>query len=121
MDRAAGPPWCTLNSPANPATLGSIVTVFATGTGVTSPASVEGAVATSTEVRPVEQVAVALGGIPAQTVYAGPSPGSLTSITQINLRLPDTLPSGQDYTPSAWPIQIAAGRLTEIVTIALKQ
>ena len=82
----------TLNSSTNPAKLGSIVTLFATGTGITNPASVEGAVATSIEARPAIIPTIALASASVlETIYAGPSPGSLTSVTQLNLRLPAVL------------------------------
>jgi len=91
----------TLNNPANPALLGSLMTIFVDGLGATSPASVEGAVSVSTDARPVANVAVWLAGpSPATVLYAGPSPGSLSSVTQINLRLPTALTG---YA-SSWPL-----------------
>ena len=110
----------TLNTPANPAALGSIVTLFANGTGVTNPASVEGAVAPSIEARPVGQSLVELeGAANLDVLYYGPSPGSLTSITQMNLRLPATVP--QLFPLSAWPIYFNLNGLpTQLPTISLK-
>ena len=113
----------TLNSPANPAKLGSIVTMFATGTGVTSPASEAGAIAESIDARPVQVPPVVLygirGGFPLDVLYAGPSPGSLTSVTQLNLRLPDSLASADtSYSLSAWPLAFLDTAL-EFTTISL--
>ena len=78
----------TLNSLANAASGGSIVSVFVNGLGATSPASVEGALATSTAPQPTAVYTVSLFGPPTEVVYVGPSPGSLSSVTQINLRVP---------------------------------
>jgi uncharacterized protein (TIGR03437 family) len=113
----------TLNNPANPAKLGSIVTLFATGTGATNPQSIEGAVARSTDARPFWPASIILGGvvggIPTEILYSGPSPGSLTSVTQINLRLPGSVPPGVGWQLTAWPI-VFTGPLTQLATIALK-
>jgi uncharacterized protein (TIGR03437 family) len=114
----------TLNSPSNPAQLGSIITVFATGTGITSPPSIEGAVATSIDPRPVTPPVVVLGGapggFPTQVLYAGPSLGSLTSVTQLNLRLPESLAGAVSSFPmSQWPILFYTGKITQLLTIAL--
>lgn len=113
----------TLNSPENPAKLGTIVTLFATGTGVTSPASEAGAIAQSIDARPAQIPAVVLygktGGIPLTAVYAGPSPGSITSVTQFNLRLPESIPFAEySYSPSAWPIAFLDTAL-EFATISI--
>jgi uncharacterized protein (TIGR03437 family) len=114
----------TVNGAENPAALGSIVTLFATGTGLTVPSSETGTVATSIEKRPVITPVILLdgarGGIQAQLLYAGPSPGSSTSVTQLNLRLPDSISSAP--TPlllKYWLIKLD-GALTQVVTIALK-
>ncbi len=109
-----------LNGPANPARLGSIITVFATGTGTTSPPSEEGTLATGISARRVGSTAITLGGpIPTEVLYAGFSPGSLTSVTQFNVRLPSSLPPNSNWPLSAWPIFAGTGPLTQIATVAL--
>jgi uncharacterized protein (TIGR03437 family) len=110
----------TLNSPSSPAKLGSIVTLFATGIGATRPPSIEGTVATSLDARPVTAPAVILAGLIAtQVLYAGPSPGSSSSVTQLNVRLPASVPANS-FPLSQWPILIyTPGQTYELVTIAL--
>jgi uncharacterized protein (TIGR03437 family) len=78
----------TPNSDANSAHAGEIVTVFVTGLGVTVPASVAGEVASSIQVTPAANVRITAGNLPVELVYIGPSPGSLTSVTQVNFRVP---------------------------------
>jgi uncharacterized protein (TIGR03437 family) len=84
---------------------------------------VEGAVANSIDARPVTVpniiLAGGIGGIPTQILYAGPSPGSLTSVTQFNLRLPTSLPLNT-FPLSQWPILFFNGAITQLLTIALK-
>ena len=114
----------TLNSPMNPARLGSIVTLFATGMGVTSPSSMTGALAGSTDAKPVVVPTVILngriGGFVAEVLYAGPSPGSLTSVTQFNVRLPSSLAAAQwTYPMEEWPILFASNeRQTTTISLA---
>jgi uncharacterized protein (TIGR03437 family) len=78
----------TPNSDQNPAAPGSIVTIFLTGLGDTHPSSIEGTVATSIAPTPIAPFSLGVGGPPAQIEYIGPSPGSLSSITQVNFRIP---------------------------------
>jgi uncharacterized protein (TIGR03437 family) len=87
---AALNPDGTVNSPANPAPAGSYVALFAVGMGATSDG--DGAIAKTARNR--NDVAVTFGPSfqPAPTVlYAGPSPGSISALTQINVQLPPGL------------------------------
>lgn len=62
----------TINSPSNPAALGSIVQVFATGEGQTTPAGVDGTLDGSPAPQPAAQpVTAMIGGVPANVTYAG--------------------------------------------------
>ncbi len=78
----------TINSPANPAILGSLVTVFAnSGSG-------NGQIATVARnqcicaIRIVGDQVLGEYLAPATVTYGGPAPGQLDAITQINFRLP---------------------------------
>lgn len=86
----------TLNSPANPAKLGSVVTFFGTGGGATNPPSLPGEVAPLTELRRLAaqpRVSSFPPNSPAPTIeFAGVAPGQLTAVNQFNIRLPATLP-----------------------------
>jgi len=83
----------TLNSPRNPAKKGSRVMLFGTGGGPTIPPSVAGEV-TPLALRLLKYDAqVQIGGGPMATVeYAGAAPGLVAGATQINIKLPDTIP-----------------------------
>ena len=85
----------TLNSAANPAAAGSVVQIFATGEGVTKPASMDGKLQSgSTLPGPVVAVSVTIGGKPATVVYAGTAPGGVAGFLQVNAVVPSGLPSG---------------------------
>jgi uncharacterized protein (TIGR03437 family) len=75
------------NSPDNPAAAGTIVTLFATGQGVTSPQSVTGKAAAAPYPQPVAPVRVSIGGQDAEILFAGSAPGTV-GVLQVNVRLP---------------------------------
>jgi len=85
----------TLNSPANPAAHGSIVTLYATGLGQTDPPVLDGSVYSGELPRLRTAVAVKFAGIAGEVLYAGPAPGMVAGVMQINVRLPQAL--------FAWP------------------
>lgn len=104
----------TVNSIANPAKAGSIVSLYVTGAGATADG--DGAIATSAE--PGTEVQVVAGN-PYQTaavLYAGPSPGTVSAVTQINIQLSAGVAG--DHVP----IYFLAGGLSSQsgVTIAVK-
>ena len=92
VDSATGA--VSLNSPQNPARRGGIIVAYFTGAGQTDPPSADGVVAEGVGriVLPVEAsldfFSVAR---PVQVLYAGPAPGIVAGVTQINMRLPDSL------------------------------
>ena len=93
----------TANDPTHPATRGSIVSIFATGAGQTNPTGVDGEFAPSPAPAPAQTVSVKIGGQDADVVYAGGSPGSVEGLLQINVVVPQNVPSGNV------PVSIAIG------------
>lgn len=84
----------TLNSESSPAARGTIVAFFGTGEGLTDAANLSGAAAQVPYAHPRLPVAVAIGGISADLVYAGAAPGQVGEF-QVNARVPGGfLPSG---------------------------
>ena len=101
----------TLNTSTNPAAAGSIVIVYGTGGGQTTPASVDGAITTAA--MPLNApVSVTAGGQPAQVLYAGNAGGEVAGVTQFNLRLP----AGVTGTV---PIVIKIGAATAPATVTI--
>jgi uncharacterized protein (TIGR03437 family) len=78
-----------LNSPVDPAARGSVVTLYATGEGLTEPVSQDGKLATAPYPKPVLPVTLNVGGYPADILFAGEAPG-FAGLMQINARLPGT-------------------------------
>ena len=75
------------NAASAPAARGSILTLFATGEGVTDGANVSGQAAGTPYPRPVLPVILAIAGVNAELLYAGAVPGGV-GVLQINARVP---------------------------------
>jgi uncharacterized protein (TIGR03437 family) len=106
----------TQNSADNPAARGSLVTLFATGEGQTTPAGVGGVLAGSPFPLPVAPVSVKIGGYAAEIQFAGEAPGTVGTL-QVNVRIPG------GYAPAGiLPIVLAAGNAISQggVTIAVQ-
>lgn len=85
----------SLNSAANPAEKGSTIVLFGTGHGATNPALVAGQVTPTTNIpRLFANPTVTIGGQPAQIGYAGPAPGLVAGVLQINAVIPAAAGSG---------------------------
>jgi uncharacterized protein (TIGR03437 family) len=90
----------SVNGPGNRAAKGSIVQVYLTGEGQTSPPSVTGAITTATlpppqvTPAPLLAVGVTVNGQPALYVYAGEAPGLVAGMMQLNVQIPANAPSG---------------------------
>jgi len=90
-----------VNGPGNRAAKGSIVQVYLTGEGATSPPSVTGAITTATlpppqvTPAPLLAVGVTINGQPALYVYAGEAPGLVAGMMQLNVQVPANAPSGE--------------------------
>jgi uncharacterized protein (TIGR03437 family) len=82
----------SMNGPSHPAKLGSVVTIFATGTGELNPAGEDGARAGPVPKKQVLPVTIRVQGQEASVLSAGSTPGMVEGITQINLRLPSAIP-----------------------------
>jgi uncharacterized protein (TIGR03437 family) len=108
----------TVNTPANPAPRGSVVSLYATGGGDVEPQTPAGLLA---PVEPLHRVrlpvSVTLGGVPALIEYAGASPGLVTGLVQVNVRVPDTVAPGPSLPVSAL---VGARRTQPAVTLAVR-
>jgi uncharacterized protein (TIGR03437 family) len=82
---------------ARPARPGDIVTLYGTGFGATDPPVAVGALATGVSRVTTTPVTVTIGGVTLASpdvFYAGLSPGSISGLYQLNVRIPPTSPDG---------------------------
>src|ERR1017187_4502001 len=107
----------SVNSAANPAARGSVIQIFGTGQGVTSPPSLTGAVSTGAGNSAVLPVKVTIGGIDATVQYQGAAPGLISGALQVNAFVPPDVTLGV-----AVPLSISVGGLPSQpgVTIAVR-
>jgi uncharacterized protein (TIGR03437 family) len=78
----------SVNSPTNPARVGDVVSLFATGAGQTSPDGVDGLVPTDSLPTLLLPVTVEIGGAQAKVLYAGAAPYLVSGIIQVNAQIP---------------------------------
>jgi uncharacterized protein (TIGR03437 family) len=99
----------SLNGPGHGAANGSVVQVFLTGEGLTTPQAATGAITTATlpppqvTPAPVQPVGVFINGQQVPWAYAGEAPGMVAGVMQLNVQIPLYWPSG------ALAIQVSVG------------
>lgn len=113
----------SLNTASNPAPAGSIVQVFMTGEGQTSPPGVTGSVtcsggcATTSQIpQPLVAPQAFVGGQPATVVFYGEAPGLVAGVMQVNLVIPPNTPSGA----ASLAINVGLGNSQAGTTVAVK-
>ena len=105
----------SLNGPAHPASAGSVVALFLTGAGLTSPPIDDGVLPALPLPVLALPVVVKVGGVAAEVVYAGTVLG-LAGLAQVNIRVPEVAAS------NAVPVQVTIGGISrnQNVTIAIE-
>jgi uncharacterized protein (TIGR03437 family) len=83
----------SVNTHSNPASSGSVVSLFATGAGLTTPASADGFVTAAPYPTPNLPVSVTIDGANAEVVYAGAAPGLVAGVLQVNVIVPADTPA----------------------------
>jgi uncharacterized protein (TIGR03437 family) len=105
----------TPNSTDNPADRGSVVVLYGTGAGQTSPAGDDGMISTDFPLpAPILPVTVFIDDQPAELFYAGAAPGMVQGILQINARIPNTAASGAGI-----PVMFKVGNYSSPKTVTL--
>ncbi|HEX5431213.1 MAG TPA: SBBP repeat-containing protein [Bryobacteraceae bacterium] len=91
----AGQSAPVLNSASNPAPVGSLLVIYATGEGQSDPPGQDGLIANAVVPKAAGQVSVTIGGVPQPDIrYAGAIPGEAPGILQVNLVVAPGTPSG---------------------------
>ena len=105
----------SLNSLFNPAPPGSLVTLYATGEGQTDPPGTDGKLSVAPFPRPLLPLLLRIGGLRAEIQFAGSAPG-LVGLLQINARVPDYIPAGNQ----TLELTVGIARSQPGVTIAVQ-
>jgi uncharacterized protein (TIGR03437 family) len=93
----------SLNTASNPAAANSILMVYGSGFGLLQSPVSDGQIV-SGAVSLVLPVTATIGGLPAVVTYAGSAPSLVAGVTQINIQVPQGLPSN-----SSNPIVLTVG------------
>jgi uncharacterized protein (TIGR03437 family) len=107
-----------LVSTTNPVSAGSIIQVFATGQGQTSPGGVDGLIEPGTLPLPSPLLApgATVGGIGATIQYIGDAPGQVAGAVQINIVIPAGVASG----PAPLFVMVGGNSSQTGITVAIK-
>ncbi len=84
----------SVNSAQNGADPGTIVSIYATGSGQTNPPTADGTITGSVLATPQLPVTVQISGETADVLYAGAAPGEPAGVLQVNARIPADVPRG---------------------------
>ncbi|MDP2998259.1 MAG: hypothetical protein Q8N47_12290 [Bryobacterales bacterium] len=108
----------SVNGPSSPADKNSVVVIYATGEGQTSPAGVDGTITGTLLRKPTAPVSVMIGGQTAEVLYAGAAPGIVSGVMQVNARVPANIAGGDSV-----PIVLKVGNSPSPsgVTMAVRQ
>jgi uncharacterized protein (TIGR03437 family) len=104
----------SLNSPANPAATGSIVSIYSDGLGQTNPPGMDGAMTGAALSNAAATVSASIDGVPSQVLYAGTAPGLVAGVFQVNVKIPDTVMPG-----SAVPLVLMAAGASSQAGVSL--
>ena len=107
----------SVNTPANPAARGSVVTFWGTGMGPFQATYEDGSIVGANFSPLLPRVRVTVGGVEGQLLYAGASPDMVAGVTQINLRL-----ATNTRVSSRVPVAITLGdtTLSQLAYISVK-
>jgi uncharacterized protein (TIGR03437 family) len=79
----------SVNSQSNPAAVGSVISLFATGGGETNPPEDDEITPDASPPATVLPVSVTIDGELAEVEYAGAAPGLIAGVVQVNAKIPD--------------------------------
>ena len=110
----------SLNGPNNPAAIGSVITIYATGEGQTNPPGIDGGIANNPNAlpHPVAPLSVSIGTVAAPNIaYAGTAPEEIYGLLQVNVTVPNGISPG-----SAVPVVLTIGGVSSQtgLTMAVK-
>lgn len=84
----------SVNSAGNPVGAGQLIVFYGTGAGTFKTPPVDGAVIGAPVPEFLAPLSLKIGGLDAELLYAGPAPGLVSGVFQINARVPDAVEPG---------------------------
>ena len=106
----------SVNSAQNPASVGSAISIYATGLGTTNPPAITGQPAGSSPLSvTVATPVVMIGGVPAEVLFSGLAPG-FVGLYQVNVQIPAGVTTG----PNVPLVLLQNGVPSNTVTLAIR-
>ncbi len=107
----------SVNATSNAAERGKLIVLYGTGAGTFKSSPIDGAVIGLPLPEFLAPLTLQIGGVEAQLFYAGPAPGLVSGVFQINARIPDGIDPGDRVT-----IRVKSGSIESPTgtTIAVK-
>jgi uncharacterized protein (TIGR03437 family) len=89
----------SINSAANPAAPGSIISLYMTGVGAYEQTIADGSLGTLKPpfAMPILRVSATISNEPASVIFAGQAPALVAGAVQVNLQVPSEAKSGTSY------------------------
>ncbi len=110
-------PGTPVHAACFPAGLNSLITLFITGAGQTSPGGVDGQIQGSATPSPILPISVKIGGVPALVLSSSGVPQEVAGITQVQAQIPGSVQPGQ-----AVPVVVQVGnQSTQQATVSISQ
>jgi uncharacterized protein (TIGR03437 family) len=103
----------SLNGPTNPDAAGSYVSVYFTGGGITDPPGLTGSVDDLVVANLALTATATVGGVAGTVTFAGPAPGFVGGVNEINILLSSNTPSGAE------PLVITVGGQSSSATATI--
>jgi len=104
----------SINTPSNPTARNSIVQIFATGQGLTSPPGITGEITGPPLRKSILPVDVQIGGLDAQVIDADSAPEEISGLFQVNAAIPSNTPVG-----SSVPVILKIGNAQSQGTVSI--
>jgi uncharacterized protein (TIGR03437 family) len=105
----------SLNGPGSGAPAGSVLSLYGTGEGQTSPGGINGRVANTILPAPLAAVSVKIGNVDAPVQYAGAASQATAGLLQLNVTVPA-------LAPGAYPVVLTIGGVSSVsgVTVTVR-
>jgi endo-1,4-beta-xylanase len=106
----------SVNSASNPVAAGGVIQVFGTGGGAIVGGAADGGLAPGAGSLVTQPVTATIGGAAANVLYAGPAPGLVNGVMQVDLTVPAGLAAG----PQPVVITVGTAASQKGITVAVQ-
>jgi len=110
----------TVNSPDNPAALGSVIRILGSGAGATNPPGVDGEVGHPVLAKPLARLTASVASTDAEVLTFQQAPEWVSGVMEALVKLPVSLPEGTNQPAAELLLFLDGSSTTQWVKIAVK-